>query len=280
MTPIEVDVSWQMENSESDDSDECGDKMDVHSEKSDAINKLLILEGHKPLTHALQVPWTDASEKTKRFYTSKMSEFINSLLEVVAPNDAGLLWRALKELRKINQRYDDFKSSESTLLTALIESYKQATHHSASQQILSVIADKLSFTDLHSCSASVRRCMQGLNNYLAGGARAFDELSSIVDKLSEIGLEKDVADRLKESLKSGKQYLKGDYKVHVALESTIPDHCRAFALSDPANSFYQTPCNHEHKVACDRCSSLCQVCVYVSFIIHFHCQLSTIYGQY
>lgn len=149
MTPKGVDVSWQMENSESDDSDECGDKMDVHSEKSDAINKLLILEGHKPLTHALQVPWTDASEKTKRFYTSKMSEVINSLLEVVAPNDAGLLWRALKELREINQRYDDFKISESTLLTALIESYKQATHHSASQQILSAIADKLSFTDLH-----------------------------------------------------------------------------------------------------------------------------------
>ena len=234
----------------------------------------------------------------------------------MAPNDAGLPWRALKELREINQRYDDFKSSDSTLLTALIESYKQATHHSASQQILSVIADKLSFTDLHrspstawnrstnlivskvprtlskggsgksrtfhwfyhksanysrpavwkkkvklsngeildvpnvirlliptrlvnqyfqycqetgftnplprstlmkilseSCSASVRRCMQGLNNYLAEGARAFDELSSIVDKLSEIGLGKDVADRLKESLKSGKQYLKGDYKV-------------------------------------------------------------------
>ena len=64
-----------------------------------------------------------------------------------------------------------------------------------------------------SCSASVRRCMQGLDNYLAEGARAFDEFSSIVDKLSEIGLEKDVADRLKESLKSGKQYLKGDYKL-------------------------------------------------------------------
>lgn len=74
MMPKGVDVSWQMDNSESDDS---GDKMDVHSEKLDAINKLLILEGHKPLTHVLQVPWTDASEKTKRFWTSKMSEVIN-----------------------------------------------------------------------------------------------------------------------------------------------------------------------------------------------------------
>ena len=50
MTPKGVDVSWQMENSESDDSDKCGDKMDVHSGKLDTINKLLILEGHKPLT--------------------------------------------------------------------------------------------------------------------------------------------------------------------------------------------------------------------------------------
>lgn len=104
--------------------------MDVHSEKFDAINKLLILEGHKPLTHALQVPWTDASEKTKCFYTSKMSEVINSLLEVVAPNDAGLLWRALKELREINQRYDDFKSSDSPPSNS---SYRELQKSHASQ---------------------------------------------------------------------------------------------------------------------------------------------------
>ena len=93
-----------------------------------------------------------------------MSEVINSLLEVVAPNDAGLLWRALKESRDINQRYDDFKSSESPLLTALIESYKQATHHSTRQQILSVIADKLSFTDLE-------KLIPGLTRYRFTTAR-------------------------------------------------------------------------------------------------------------
>ena len=83
---------------------------------------------------------TGGTYSTRIIRPVMMSEVINSLLEVVAPNDAGLLWRALKELREINQRYDDFKSSESPLLTALIESYKQATHHSARQQILSVIA--------------------------------------------------------------------------------------------------------------------------------------------
>ena len=214
-------------------------------------------------------------------------------------------------------------------MTALVESYKQATHHSTRKQILSVMADKLSFKDLEqlipglsryrftaarrhrleygkgallpqtslavrervesarlehfinfitsqqviqdlpfgrrklqlsngetlevpnvirllipsrlvdqyyqfsketgfsrplgrttllkilseSCGASVRRCMQGLDNYLADGAKAFDELISVVDKLSEIGLEGNIAARLKESLKDGKQYLKGDFKV-------------------------------------------------------------------
>lgn len=65
-----------------------------------------------------------------------------------------------------------------------------------------------------SCGASVRRYMQGLDNYLVDGAKAFDELIiSVVGKLSEIGLEGNIAARLKESLKDGKQYLKGDFKV-------------------------------------------------------------------
>lgn len=55
--------------------------------------------------------------------------------------------------------------------------------------------------------------MQGLDNYLADGAKAFDELISVIDKLSEIGLEGNIAAHLKESLKEGKQYLKGDFKV-------------------------------------------------------------------
>lgn len=39
-----------------------------------------------------------------------------------------------------------------------------------------------------SCGASVRKCMQDLDNYLAEGTRAFDDLRVIVDKLSQAGL--------------------------------------------------------------------------------------------
>lgn len=38
--------------------------------------------------------------------------------------------------------------------------------------------------------------------------------------------------------------------------SPVPDHCRAFALSDPKDSAYQARCDHEHNEICDRCSLL------------------------
>ena len=304
-----------------------------HVDKLQAVNQLLTLDGHEPINRTLQVSWVDATERTKRFYTSKMSEVVTTVLDLIAPNDAGLLWRSLKESSQINERYSEPSSSETSLLTALVESYKQATHHSTRKQILSVMADKLSFKDLEqlipglsryrfhsarlhrlqhgvgaplsqmpiavrervdpvrlehfidfitsqhiiqdlpfgrrklklsngealeipnvvrllipsrlvsqyyqycqetefscplgkstlfkilseSCSASIRRCMQGLDNYLAEGARSFDELIDVVDKLLEVGLDGNTAVCLKESLKDGKQYLKGDYKVRIPI---------------------------------------------------------------
>ena len=64
-----------------------------------------------------------------------------------------------------------------------------------------------------SCCASVRKCMQGLDNYLAEGTRAFNDLRVIVDKLSQAGLTNEKVAQLQESLTEAKQYLKGDYKV-------------------------------------------------------------------
>lgn len=89
----------------------------------------------------------DATPKTQKYYTSKMEEVVSSVLEIIAPNDAGLLWSALKASRSINDRYNEPRT-ESSLLTALIESYKQATHSSTPKDILSVKSDKLSFNNL------------------------------------------------------------------------------------------------------------------------------------
>lgn len=338
-TPKKLDLSWNIVGTEDDASGDSDDEVIVDSsrqkisEKLEAINKLLSLAGHGPITRILHVGWVDATPKTQKYYTSKMEEVVSSVLEIITPNDTGLLWSALKVSRSINDRYNEPRT-ESSLLTALIESYKQATHSSTRKNILSVIADKLSLNDLQklipglsrsrftaarrhgvqygaealathigkketilrqkinpaqvehfiefitsqnviqdlpfgtrklrltsgeeinipnvirllipsrlvdqylhfchetgfkplgksnllkviaeSCSASVRKCMQGLdsnNYYLAEETRAFDDLRVIVDKLSQASLTNEKAAQLQESLTEAKQYLKGDYNV-------------------------------------------------------------------
>ena len=39
-------------------------------------------------------------------------------------------------------------------------------------------------------------------------------------------------------------------------DSSIPDHCRQYALSDPKEKDFQASCDHEHKLTCDRCEEL------------------------
>ena len=135
-----------------------------HVEKLQTVNQLLALDGHEPINRTLQVSRVDASERTKRFYTSKMSEVVTTLLELIAPSDAGLLWRSLKESSQINERYSEPSSSDTSLLTALVESYKQATHNSTRKQILRVMADRLSFKDLE-------QLIPGLSRYRFHSAR-------------------------------------------------------------------------------------------------------------
>ena len=48
-------------------------------------------------------------------------------------------------------------------------------------------------------------------------------------------------------------------QVHVSKQSNIPDHCRAYALSDPKDKDYQMTCPHDHLENCDRCELLASV---------------------
>ena len=42
-------------------------------------------------------------------------------------------------------------------------------------------------------------------------------------------------------------------QVHVSDSSTVADHCKTFALSDPKDNDYSVICNHQHNDKCDRC---------------------------
>ncbi|KAK3715340.1 hypothetical protein QZH41_001341 [Actinostola sp. cb2023] len=66
---------------------------------------------------------------------------------------------------------------------------------------------------LSSCSASVRKSLQGLDYITAKGTKAIDDLISICETLlGEHGQDKVWVERCEQALKEGKQYLKTDYK--------------------------------------------------------------------
>lgn len=43
------------------------------------------------------------------------------------------------------------------------------------------------------------------------------------------------------------------------MRSSVPDHSRAYALSDPGDQDYLLDRDHEHEDRCDRCSQLASV---------------------
>ena len=67
---------------------------------------------------------------------------------------------------------------------------------------------------LSECSASVRKSLQGLDYNAAESSWAFNTLVDILQKVSyRTDGGKKWGDELQETLKAGKLYLKGDYKV-------------------------------------------------------------------
>ena len=331
-TPKKMDLSWKIDsysNLETSEEEENENKI-IEKGNLEALNTVLSVKGHEPLTRTLQIPWADATTKTKHFYTSKVAEVVSTVLEIVAPSDAELLWNSLKNCQAMKNRYSEQSCSDTSLSRALVESYKQTTHCNTRTQILSVLTEKLSFRELEnlipglstykftearrhglhygvgaaapkpakairervdpsqiehfiefitsqhviqdlpfgrrklkmstgeqidipnvirilipsrlvnqylrfcqeqgfsplaqstlmkilsdSCAASVRKCMKGLDNYLAEGAQSFDDLKLVVEKLEQTGLDRERAVSYKESLLEGKSYLKGDYKVRL-----------------------------------------------------------------
>ncbi|EDO33434.1 predicted protein [Nematostella vectensis] len=108
------------------------------------------------------------------------------------------------------------------------------------------------------CSATVRKSLQGLDYISAEDGKSFDDLIEVVRKLEGVGgCDHSWVSTCEGGLKQGKQYLKSDYKVHVADACNVADHCTAYALSDPKEPMYATPpCEHQHDVFCSSCSEL------------------------
>ncbi|CAC5384557.1 unnamed protein product [Mytilus coruscus] len=100
--------------------------------------------------------------------------------------------------------------------------------------------------------------MKGLDNYAAEGAKGVDDLKKIVNVLGKQLKGKELEDGILQRLSKCEQYLKLDYKVHISLETEVPDHCCQFALSFDSRE-YSVACAHSHDAACSNCNDLYQV---------------------
>ena len=60
---------------------------------------------------------------------------------------------------------------------------------------------------LDECPASVRKSLQGLDNFYAQGTEAFDYLDKLVDKLVDCGKTEVCSREMKQKMHSLKQYL-------------------------------------------------------------------------
>ncbi|XP_013404412.1 uncharacterized protein LOC106169495 [Lingula anatina] len=109
---------------------------------------------------------------------------------------------------------------------------------------------------IQSVEPSIRKCMRGLDNFAADGAKAFEDCAKSVAVLGRLGMGAEWTKVTQTKLSAAKQYLKMEYKIHVTKQSSVPDHCCQFALSD-GSDFFSSHCDHPHDKSCDSCESLC-----------------------
>ena len=106
--------------------------------------------------------------------------------------------------------------------------------------------------------ASRERLLCGLDNAAAEGSTGFERISKIVDDLQQMGQERNWAHEMKKSLQDGKRYLKTGYRNNCQQdESTWPDHCLKFALSDPNDSDLEEQCGNVVAFPTRSCVLMC-----------------------
>ncbi|XP_062597521.1 uncharacterized protein LOC134258946 [Saccostrea cucullata] len=108
------------------------------------------------------------------------------------------------------------------------------------------------FKILEECSAVFRKSIEGLDNFLMEGIKAFEELDKIVKRL-ELSTEDEKP--LTAGLQSAKNYLKSGFKGHITKENMVEDHCISYALSS-SEPFFAAECEHQHGDTCTDCQNL------------------------
>ena len=98
----------------------------------------------------LTTQWEEASQRTRRRHLCKANQAVDAVLEEVAPNQSGQLWKSLVASKSSdeNPSGNEREPVDEVLMEALAECYRNTSNWQPRRQILSIMADKVSFKTL------------------------------------------------------------------------------------------------------------------------------------
>lgn len=170
---LDKNVSEFVAEDNSDDSTDCNtsDETERQAEKSSVRQRMNLNEFLKSCNIDTIEPWRkrwqNISTVTKKRHVSKTGSFVAAALNVIAPGDAVEFWAALKASNSVENALhtNELETLEDKkYLEALAESYENASTWATRRQILSVLADKVTFKKIQSY-------IPGLTSYRFTAAR-------------------------------------------------------------------------------------------------------------
>ena len=121
--------------------------VDYDIDRKVALERFMDLCDMKSLGSIMKCPWEDTTAKTHNQYVNKVSEIIAGVIKTVAPDSAPELWQAVMTNDKVSQ-FLQVPKPTNDLVQAVVESYKLAEKPQTRRQLLSIIANKVTYSEL------------------------------------------------------------------------------------------------------------------------------------
>ena len=115
------------------------------------LNTFLETRDISPVRFPLTTQWKEAaSHRTRRRHLRKANQALDAVLDKVAPNQSRQLWKSLvaSKTSDENRTGNEREPVDEVLMEALAECYRNANNWQTRRQILSIMADKVSFKTL------------------------------------------------------------------------------------------------------------------------------------
>ena len=123
------------------------------------LNTFLHSRDISPVRYPMKTDWEEASERTRRRHIRKAKQAILAVLDEVAPNQCQQLWQSLVASKSLEHQFssDNDEQVDEVLIGALAECYNNADNWQTRRQILSIMADKVSYKTLRTWVPNLTR---------------------------------------------------------------------------------------------------------------------------